>query len=229
LSAVDHEALVDLQELLFLVAPLLVVALVLATFCRGSCLIEVTPEHVALFKGVLDGTPVIGAWLLEHLVEHVGPSGRLPRIPVLGSSDEIRVNGVAFCLCLLPILLLRATLDGRRGGVFLLSSLRLLVLPEDGFDRLLTRGELGGYVHKFACLGASLVSQFAHQVAASGAGEECPDDVRVGDIGQLGALLWKPPDVLSQGLPWLLAVAPKIPRVPRAHVRTLEISREGLD
>jgi hypothetical protein len=72
---------------------------------------------------------------------------------MLGSSDEIHVNGVAFCLRLLLGLLLRATRGGRLGGVFLLSSLRLLVLPEDGFDRLLTRGELGGYVHQFARLG----------------------------------------------------------------------------
>jgi hypothetical protein len=172
---------------------------------------------------------VIGARLLEHLVERVGPSGRFPRIPVLGSSDEIRVNSVAFCLRLLPGLLLRATLDGCLGGVILLSSLRLLVLPEDGFDDLLTRGKLGGYVHQFARLGGSLAPQFAHQVLASGVGEECPDDVRVGDVGQLGALLQKPPDVLSQGFPWLLAAAPEIPRVPRAHVRTLEVSSEGLD
>jgi hypothetical protein len=147
---------VDLRELLFLVAPLLVVALVLATFCRGSNLDEVTPEHVALLKGVLDGTPVIGARLLEHLVKRADSSERLPRIPVLGSSDEIRVNGVAFCLRLLLGLLLRAMLDGRLGGVFLRSSLRLLILPKDGFDRLLTRGELGGDVHQFARLGGSL-------------------------------------------------------------------------
>jgi hypothetical protein len=182
LPTVDHEAVVDLRELLFLVAPLLVVALVLATFYRGPNLIEVTPEHFALFKGVLDGTPVIRARLLEHLVKRVGPSGRFPRILVLGSSDEIRVNGVAFCLRLLPGLLLRATLGGRLGDVFLLPSLRLLVLPEDGFDRLLTRGELGGYVHQFARLGGSLASQFAYQVPASGAGKECSDDVRVGDV-----------------------------------------------
>jgi hypothetical protein len=46
---------------------------------------------------------------------------------------------------------------------------------------------------------------------ASGAGEECPDDVRVDDVGQLGALLRKPPDVLSQGFPGLLAAASEIP------------------
>jgi hypothetical protein len=98
---------------------------------------------------------------------------------VLGSSDEICVNGVAFCLRLLPGLLLCATLDGCLGGVFLLPSLRLLVLPEDGFDCLLTRGKLGGYVHQFARLGGCLASQFAYQVLASGAGEECSDDARV--------------------------------------------------
>jgi hypothetical protein len=130
---------------------------------------------------------------------------------MLGSNDEIRISGVALCLRLLPGLLLRATLDGRLGDVFLLPFLRLLVLSEDGLDRLLTRGELGGYVHQFAHLDGSLASQFAHQVSASGAGEECPDDIRVGDVGQLGALLRKPPDVLSQGFSWLLAAASEIP------------------
>jgi hypothetical protein len=105
---------------------------------------------------------MIGAQLLEHLVKRVDSSGGLPRIHVLGSSDEIRVNGVALYLRLLLGLLFRAMLDGRLGGIFLLSSLRLLVLPEDGFDRLLTRGELGGNVHQFARLGGSLVPQFAH-------------------------------------------------------------------
>jgi hypothetical protein len=79
--------------------------------------------------------------------------------------------------------------------------LRLLVLPEDGLDRLLTRGELGGDIHQLARLGGSLAAQFSHQVAASGVGEECPDDIRVGDVGQLGSLLRKLPDVLPQGFP----------------------------
>jgi hypothetical protein len=125
---------------------------------RGSSLVEVASEHVALFKGVFDGTPVIGARLLEHLVEHVGSFGRLPRVPVFGSSDEIRVDGIALRLRLLSGLLLCAMLGGRLGGVFLLPSLRLLVLLEDGFARLLTRGELGGDVHQVARLGWSLAS-----------------------------------------------------------------------
>jgi hypothetical protein len=81
---------------------------------------------------------------------------------VLGSNDKICVSGVALHLRLLLGLLLRATLGGRLGDVFLLPSLRLLVLPKDGFDRLLTRGELGGDVHQFARLGGSLAPQFAH-------------------------------------------------------------------
>jgi hypothetical protein len=177
LPTVDHEAAVDLGELLFLVTLFLVVVLAFAISRRGPSLMEVAPEHDAFLKGVLDGTLVVGARLLEHLVEQVGPSRRLPRVPVLGSSDKICVSGVALRLRLLLGLLLRATLGGRLGDVFLLPSLRLLVLPEDGFDCLLTKGELGGDVHQLARLGGSLAPQFAHQVLARGAGEERPDDI----------------------------------------------------
>jgi hypothetical protein len=138
---------------------------------------EVALKHDAFLKGVFDGTLMIGARLLEHLVEQVGPSGRLPKVPVLGGSDKIHVGGVAFRLRLLLGLLLRAALGGRLGDVLLLASLRLLVLPEDGLDRLLTRGELGGDIHQLARPGGSLATQLAHQVAASGAGEESADDI----------------------------------------------------
>jgi hypothetical protein len=177
LPTVDHEAVMDLGELLCFVVLLLVVVMAFATFRRGSDLMEVAPKHDALLKGVLDGTLMIGARLLEHLVEQVGPSGRLPRVPVLGDGDKICVGGVAFCLRLLLALLLRVVLSGRLGDVFLLASLRLVVLPEDGLDRLLTRGELGGNVHQLACPGGSLATQLAHQVAASGVGEERADDI----------------------------------------------------
>jgi hypothetical protein len=69
---------------------------------------------------------------------------------VLGGGNKICVGGVAFRLRLLLALLLRAVLSGCLGDVFLLASLRLLVLPEDGLDRLLTRGELGSDVE--SCL-----------------------------------------------------------------------------
>ncbi len=96
---------------------------------------------------------------------------------MLGGSDKICVGGVAFRLRLLLALLLRVALSGRLGDVFLLTSLRLLVLPEDGLDRLLTRGELGGDVHQLTRPGGSLATQLAHQVAAGGASEECVDDI----------------------------------------------------
>jgi hypothetical protein len=141
---------VDLGELLCLVALLLVVVVASAIFCRGPSLMELAPKHDAFLKGVLDGTLMIGARLLEHLVEQVGPSRRLSRVPVLGGGNKIYVGGIAFRLRLLLGLLLRATLSGCLGDVLLLASLRLLVLPEDGLDRLLTRGELGGDVHQLA-------------------------------------------------------------------------------
>ena len=70
--------------------------------------VEVAPKHGALLKGVLDGTLMIGARLLEHLVEEVGTSGGFPRVLVLGGSDKVRVGGIAFRLRLLLALLLGA-------------------------------------------------------------------------------------------------------------------------
>jgi hypothetical protein len=178
---------------------------------------------------VLDGTLMIGARLLEHLVEQVGASGRLPRVPVLSGGDKVCVGGVAFRLRLLLALLPRAALRGCLGDIFRLVSLRLLVLSEDGLDRLLTRGELGGDVHQLARPSGSLATQLAHQVATSGAGEERADDIRVGDVGQLGALLRKLPDVVPQGLSRLLTAASEISGIPRAHVCALEVGDEGFD
>jgi hypothetical protein len=167
----------DLGELFCLVALLLVVVVGSATFRRGPGLVEVAPKHDALLKGVLDGTLMIGARLLEHLVEQVGASRRLPRVLVLGGGDKVCVGGVAFRLQLLLSLLLGVALSGRLGDVFRLAALRLLAIPEDGLDRLLTRGKLGGDIHQLARPGGSLATQLAHQVAASGAGEERADDI----------------------------------------------------
>jgi hypothetical protein len=61
LPAVDHEAVVDLEELLCLVALLLIVVMAFATFRRGPDLMEVAPKHDTFLKGVLDRTLMIGA------------------------------------------------------------------------------------------------------------------------------------------------------------------------
>jgi hypothetical protein len=155
----------------------------LAILRRGPSRMEVASEHDTFFEGVLDGPLVVGARLFEHLVERVGPSRWFPRVPVLDRSDEIRICGVALRLRLVFGLLLRAPLGGHLKGVCLWLDLRLLVLPKDGFDRLLTRGELGGDIHQFARAGGSLAPQFAHQVPASGASKESLDDIRVGNVG----------------------------------------------
>jgi hypothetical protein len=107
----------DLGEFFCLVA-LLVVVVGVATFRRWPGLVEVAPKHDALLKGMLDGTLMIGARLLEHLVEQVGTSRRLPRVPVLSGGDKVCVGGVAFRLRLLLALLLGATLSGRLEDVF---------------------------------------------------------------------------------------------------------------
>jgi hypothetical protein len=173
--------------------------------------------------------PVIGARLLEHLIEEIGTSKRFSRVLVISGDDKVHVDGIAFRLRLLLVLLLGAALSGRLGDVFRLAALGLFVLPEDGLNRLLARGELGGDVHQLACPGWGLATQLAHQVTAGGASEERADDVRVGDVGQFGALLRESPDVVPERLSQLLAAASEIPGVPRAHVRALEVAIEGLD
>jgi hypothetical protein len=162
MPTVDLEAVVNLGELFCLVILLLVVVVGSATFRRWPGPVEVAPKHDAFLKGVLDATLMIGARLLEHLIKRVGASGRLPGVPVLGGGDKVRVGGVAFRLRLLLALLPRAALSGRLRDVFRLAPLRLLVLPEDGLDCLLTRGELGGDVHQLTRPGGSLATQLAH-------------------------------------------------------------------
>ncbi|OIF97464.1 hypothetical protein A7N06_20965 [Acinetobacter baumannii] len=101
----------------------------------------------------------------------------LPRVLVLGGGDKVRVGGVAFRLRLLLAFLLGAAVGRRLGGFFRWGALGVLVLSEDSLDCLLARGELGGDVHQLARLGGGLATQLAHQVTASGAGEERPDDI----------------------------------------------------
>jgi hypothetical protein len=191
--------------------------------------VKVAPKHDAFLKGVLGRTLMIGARLLEHLIEEIGTSRRFPRVLVLSGGDTVRVGGVAFCLRLLLVLLLGAALSGCLRDVFRLAALGLLVLPENGLNRLLARGELGGDVHQLARPGGGLATQLARQVAAGGAGEERADDIGVGDVGQLGALLRESPDVVPERLSRLLAVALEISGVPRAHIRALEVAGKGLD
>jgi hypothetical protein len=67
------------------------------------------------------------------------------------------------------------------------------------------------------------------ELPTSGAGDECPDDIRIGDIGELSALFGKASDKLSSSLNRLLAVVSEVPGVPRVHVCALEVSHKDLD
>jgi hypothetical protein len=84
-------------------------------------------------------------------------------------------------------------------------------------------------VHQLARPGGGLATQLTHQVVAGGASKERADDIRVGDVGQLGALLRESPDVVPERLSRLLPAASEVLGIPGAHVRALEIAGEGLD
>jgi hypothetical protein len=88
--------------------------------------VKVASKHGALLKDVLDGPLMIGARLLEHLVEEIGASGRFPRVLVLSDGDKVRVGGVAFRVRLLLAFLLGAVLSGRLGDIFRLAALGLI-------------------------------------------------------------------------------------------------------
>ena len=111
MPTVDHEAVADLGELSCLVIFLLVVVAGPATLRGWPGPVEVAPKHDALLKGVLEGPLMIGAPLLEHLVEEVDTSRVFPRVLVLSGGDKVRVGGVAFRLQLLLAFLLGAALS----------------------------------------------------------------------------------------------------------------------
>jgi hypothetical protein len=102
---------VDLGELSCLGIFLLIVITSPATLRGWPGLVKVAPKHGALLKGVPDGPLMIGARLLEHLVEEVGTSGRFLRVLVLGGDDKVRVGGIAFRLRLLLAFLFGAALS----------------------------------------------------------------------------------------------------------------------
>ena len=114
------------------------------------------------------------------------------------------------------------------GGLVLLLPLGVIV-GEDGPNRLFARGEVGGDVEECGRCGWYVPAQFSDQVSAGGAREECLDDFRVTDAGQLGAFLGEVPDEISKRFVRLLAATFEVPGVPEAHVGALEIPDEDPD
>jgi hypothetical protein len=70
-TAEDHEAILHLREPDVLVVTLSgVCCFLLGIVLRLTASGEVAPHHGALLQGVLRQAPMIGAWLLEHLVKN---------------------------------------------------------------------------------------------------------------------------------------------------------------
>jgi hypothetical protein len=56
-----------------------------------------------------------------------------------------------------------------------------------------------------------VAAQLSDQLFAGGTREEGHDDVRVGDVGKLGALFGETPDVVPEGFTRLLFTASEVP------------------
>ena len=113
-----------------------------------------------------------------------------------------------------------------RGRIVL--ALAWLVI-EDGTNRFLAGGEVGGSVEQLIGVDGSAYRELMHQVPTGRTLEESVDDLDVGDAGELGALLGEASHVITQGLAGLLGTPFEVPGVPRAHVRALEIAHEDMD
>jgi len=75
----------------------------------------------------------------------------------------------------------------------------------------------------------SLAPELMHQLLAGGASNECPNNIRVSYVGELGALLGETPDEVSKGLARLLATAREIPGVTGVYVCALEVPNKDLN
>jgi hypothetical protein len=88
------------------------------------------------------------------------------------------------------------------------------VVEEDRRDCLFARGKVSGDVEQLAGARGSITFKLVHQLLASGAGDERPDDISVCDVGELGALLGETPDEVTKRLISLLSATPMVLGVP---------------
>jgi len=100
---------------------------------------------------------------------------------------------------------------------------------ENGTNYLFARDKVGGDVEQLAGACGGLATELVYQFLAGCTGDEGSDDVGVHDVGELGALVGESPDEVSERLIGLMAAAPEVPGVPRAHICALEVLDEDLD
>jgi hypothetical protein len=111
-------------------------------------------------------------------------------------------------------------------GSFSNSILPLLLahgVVKDGPYCLLIEHKVGGNVQQFPGGAWALASQLMDQLLAGGSCEERSDDIGVSNVGQLGTLPRKALNVLMEGFIQLLAIAPEVLGVARAHIGALEV------
>ena len=96
-------------------------------------------------------------------------------------------------------------------------------VEEDHTNCLFARGEVGGNVEQLTGARRGLAPELVYQLLAGGAGNEGSDDVRVCDVGELGALLGESPNEVSERLVRLLPAAPEIPGISKTHICALEV------
>jgi hypothetical protein len=95
--------------------------------------------------------------------------------------------------------------------------------------RLLAGGKAGGDVEQLVGVDWRAAPEFAHEVPAGRALEECVHDLGLGDARELSAMLGEASYEVPERLARLLGACAQVPGVPRAHVCALEVPHEGAD
>jgi hypothetical protein len=127
----------------------------------------------------------------------------------------------------LVLLLLSRAVGGTFTGILVLLGLAAGAV-EYRSDRFLARGVAGGDVVELLGGSWTFLPQFVNQGLVGGPGQESADNVGVGDVGQLVALLGEASDVVTEGLIRLLPIVLEVLGVPRARVCALEVSHEDI-
>ena len=191
-SSKGQEAVPDLGEAF----PLGVIVLggLFCVFLGHNAGVETTQDG-ALLEGVLGGTSMIGARLLQHFVEETRASRSPLRVLAICRGNKVVIRPTLFPL--VTLLLLFRVLGARGLGGFSFLLPLGIAIREDCPNCLFVRGKVGGNIEQLAGAHWGLAPKLVHQILAGGAGDEGSDDVEVRDVGELGALLGESPDKVT--------------------------------
>ena len=134
-------------------------------------------HHVTILELVVHQIAMVGAWLLQELVEVV--VSRRTLVLALGGRD-LTGGGRSAVLLVLLVLAVR----GRPVAVTPLLFRLVLVALEDGPYRLLAGDMVCGDLQELVCGAWLLAPQFVDQGLAVRPAEKCTDDVGVDDTRQ---------------------------------------------